>query len=557
MAALKLLKTAVKSLIASLTSDPFHGDKFKRAPINLFSHNRILQLLTLILLIIITYGCKKSPVEPEFEPQLIASINNITLVKGGSELVEVIAYDETGNVDDFTVSTGDAGTASVTTSGNTFTVTGVDYGETELTITGTSGKSTTVPVIVYNPQEMETEELVIAFSQTFEFRWSNSGYGALHEASCWHPITNDGFKPLGTLTFKGYDDPNGKYGIMVVKAKNGSNALAAPIDYDLVYQIQDGIWPVLDQFSSFWIPVPPPGYKALGIVTFESDNEDEKPGLDEVVCVREDLVVEGEAGDNIWKQIPIMPCFAYLYSWEIESPEAEPHENAYLATGTFVLAKGSNEPQKPTIHPVLNVLNVDLPLLAETPYIDYYPTLRSYNRPPVETFPIFERKILVPCTIIGDPFYEEDQMWRITNSPFYLLERQVYYVLVYNYYNKTSVVQHNSYIRKMGVNITESEEFWNETSISVSIEAGISIFGIGSKVSTTISRTLGYSTMTSISEFQEDEYQSGVDVPPGKAVAIWQQYNRFILKRHNGNTLEPVKTWEFGINSFVTDEYPD
>ena len=57
--------------------------------------------------------------------------------------------------------------------------------------------------------------------------------------------------------------------------------------------------------------------------------------------------------------------------------------------------------------------------------------------------------------------------------------------------------------------------------------------------------------------WQEEEYESGVDVLPGKAVAIWQRYNRFVLKRHNGTTVEPVKAWEFGINSFITDEYPD
>ncbi|MCW8812226.1 MAG: hypothetical protein OQK65_01730, partial [Chlorobium sp.] len=115
----------------------------------------------------------------------------------------------------------------------------------------------------------------------------------------------------------------------------------------------------------------------------------------------------------------------------------------------------------------------------------------------------------------------------------------------------------NSYTRRYGVTSTESEEFWNETSISVTVEAGISIKMFEAKVSTTISKSFGYSTMTSVSELEESEYQSGVDVLPGKAVAIWQRWNRYVLKRHNGTSLEPVKAWEFGINSFITDEYPD
>jgi len=148
-------------------------------------------------------------------------------------------------------------------------------------------------------------------------------------------------------------------------------------------------------------------------------------------------------------------------------------------------------------------------------------------------------------------------MWRVTNSPFYRLERQVFYKLLYHNHNQTSIPQSNSYTRRYGVTTEESNEFWSETSISVTAEAGISIKIFEAKVSTTVSKSLGYSTMTSITELEEQELESGVDVLPGKAVAIWQRYNRFVLKRHNGTSLEAVKAWEFGINSFITDEYPD
>jgi hypothetical protein len=205
----------------------------------------------------------------------------------------------------------------------------------------------------------------------------------------------------------------------------------------------------------------------------------------------------------------------------------------------------------------MNVLNVKLPMLAETPYQQYAPRLTGFDPPPDETVPILAREMLVPCTIVSDPLYGNNQMWRVTNSPFYRLERQVFYKLLYHNHNQTSITQHNSYTRRYGVTSTESEEFWNETSISVTVEAGISIKMFEAKVSTTISKSFGYSTMTSVSELEESEYQSGVDVLPGKAVAIWQRWNRYVLKRHNGTSLEPVKAWEFGINSFITDEYPD
>jgi len=247
-------------------------------------------------------------------------------------------------------------------------------------------------------------------------------------------------------------------------------------------------------------------------------------------------------------------------SWLIEQPVAGPHEDAYLSTGTFVATGESyvlGPGSPPAVNTVMNVLNVNLPMLAETPYQDYAPTLNGYDPPPEETVPILAREMLVPCTILNDPLYDNNQMWRITNSPFYRLERHVFYKLIYHNHNQTSVMQHNSYTQTIGVTTTESDEFWTETSISITAEAGISIFGIGGKISTTVSRSFGYSTMTSVAELQQDEYESGVDVLPGKAVAIWQRYNRFVLKRHNGTALEPVKAWEFGINSFITDEYPD
>ena len=551
MEALIILKSAVKSLMASQASNSYHEEEVKRAPINNFSLHRTL-LIPIFILIIITYGCKKSPVEPKFDPELLVSKLNIALVISGSESVDVSALDNQRNIDDFTVSTMDAGIASVTTSGNTFTITGVDYGITEIIVTSASGKKVELTVIIYNPQVLETEELLITFSQAFESRWNSSGYFP-PEGSFYHPLTSNGFKPLGSLGFEGIYDPNNTHGVMVLKAKDGSNALAQPVDYTLLWTDVGTI----GANGTFWIPVPPAGYKAMGIVAQAGHT---KPDLDDVVCVREDLTIPGESGILIWYFSKMLSDMDGFSSWLIEQPVAGPHEDAYLSTGTFVATGESyvlGPGSPPAVNTVMNVLNVNLPMLAETPYQDYAPTLNGYDPPPEETVPILAREMLVPCTILNDPLYDNNQMWRITNSPFYRLERHVFYKLIYHNHNQTSVMQHNSYTQTIGVTTTESDEFWTETSISITAEAGISIFGIGGKISTTVSRSFGYSTMTSVAELQQDEYESGVDVLPGKAVAIWQRYNRFVLKRHNGTALEPVKAWEFGINSFITDEYPD
>lgn len=204
----------------------------------------------------------------------------------------------------------------------------------------------------------------------------------------------------------------------------------------------------------------------------------------------------------------------------------------------------------------MNVLNVMLPMLTETPYQQYVPGLSGFDPPPFRTVPILARKMLVPCTIISDPLYTSNPSWIISNSPFYILEQQVFYKLLYHNHNQTSIVQQNSWARETGVTKEQSNTFWKETGISITAEAGISFMGFGGKISTTVSRSFGYSTMTSISEFDHTTITTGLNIPPGKAGAIWQRYNCFVLKRHNGTRLEPVRAWDIGINSFITDEYP-
>ena len=495
-------------------------------------------------------ACRKTDVEPvTIDPVLLVNTLNIALVKGGTQTVIVSTYDKYGDSDHFTATCKDASVASLSILDSTFIVTGVNYGSTAITITSSSGKNTEIPVRVYDLQVLDTEEILISFAQNFQYRWNDKGSGQSLDGSFYHPVTTDGFKPLGSLGFRGYYNPDGIHGVMIVKAKSGSDALAPPADYTEIWNDKGT---GSDTDGSFWMPVPPQGYKAMGVVVQAGYG---KPSLDDVVCVREDLTVPGEAGELIWGFCITMINPPYVFnSWKIEPPVAGPHENAYLSTGTFMALKACDPP---SIHSAMNVLNIKLPMLAETPYQDYVPSLKGYDPPPNETVPIMAREMLVPCTILSDPLYHNYQMWRITNTPFYRLERQVFYKLMYHNHNQTSIKQNNSYTRKIGVTTTESNEFYSETSISVTVEAGISIKMFESKISTTVTRSFGYSTMTSVSELQEDEYQSGVDVLPGKAVAIWQRYNRFVLKRHNGTSLEPVKAWEFGINSFVTDEYPD
>lgn len=513
------------------------------------TYRRLLVPVALaVAAVLVAVGCHKAPDVEPLEPKLLLSRLSVSVVPGGAEDVAVIATDEDNMPRTFTVECDSEGVATITHTDSTIRVTGLGCGTANVTVRCDSSLLRTFPVKVYDKMVLDAGELLVAFADSFEYRWCDRGSGQPDDGQYYHPLPPEGFKALGSIGLRGYYNPNGLEWIMVVKAKPGSDALAPPDSFRLVWADRGS---GADDDGSFWMPIPPDGYVALGLVAQRGYNV---PSLDDVVCVRADLTVPGAAGSYIWRyRVSLPPSYPFA-SWRIDPPDAGPHDDAYISTGTFV-AWASGSP--PSAHPVMNVLRIPLPLLSEAPYQTYVPLLTGYESPPEQTVPMMAKEVLMPCTLLNDSLFAGNPMWRINNSPFYRLERQVYYKLLYHNHNQTSQVQTNSVTIRSGVTTTESNRFWNETGISITVEGGLSIGMFSGKVSTTLSTTFGYESQTSVAELQEKEVSSSINTPPGKAAALWQKYNRYVLKRHNGTRLEPVAAWEFGIDSYVTDEYPD
>ncbi|GMI79138.1 hypothetical protein like AT3G04350 [Hibiscus trionum] len=71
----------------------------------------------------------------------------------------------------------------------------------------------------------------------------------------------------------------------------GFPALRKPVNYSLVWSTDYG-----NGCGFFWLPNPPLGYKAMGVVVTNTPNE---PSVEEVRCVREDLTETCEIMDNL------------------------------------------------------------------------------------------------------------------------------------------------------------------------------------------------------------------------------------------------------------------
>ncbi|KAE9584950.1 putative vacuolar protein sorting-associated protein [Lupinus albus] len=108
--------------------------------------------------------------------------------------------------------------------------------------------------------------------------------------------------PKGFYMLGSYSQPNNKalYGWVLVAKDVSSNTtnptLKQPIDYTLVWS-SESLKINQEGHAYIWLPSPPNGYKAVGhVVTTTPD----KPSLDKIRCVREDLTDQGEQYSLIW-----------------------------------------------------------------------------------------------------------------------------------------------------------------------------------------------------------------------------------------------------------------
>ncbi len=485
------------------------------------------------------------------------SLISVGVIPEASDTIHITATDETGDTVAWSASSDDTSIARVEwLDSSSVKVIGVDFGSTTLTISSASLSQKQIPVQVYNHTVLDVGELQITYVDSFVQRMQiyKDSY---HHASFYHPAVPAGWHALGT--WGGPEthswDMSGRYAVMIVKQTPGSDALMPPDSFRAIWYSgnpYDGA-----NHKCVYQPIPPKGYKAMGMVVATSDV---MPGKDEVVCIREDLTAPGSAGDFIWNSfIKTDHNFGdrQLGCFQIDPPLALSHDDgmAYLHTGTFV---GWNKDYNigPVAHEVMNVLKVKLPLLAEAPEQHYIPKLESYDEPPDYTLPLVSKVMLVPCSIVNDRTYANNTGWRVANSPFYRLERQVYYRCFDHQINRTSVEQSYDEHWTAGVQTSESEEYWNETSVSVTVECGVSIKFFSAKASGTFSKTFGYKSQSAVTELRETTKSPSLTTPAGKAAAIWVKCDRFVLKRHNGSRLEVVDAWEIERDSYVTDEYP-
>jgi hypothetical protein len=142
----------------------------------------------------------------------------------------------------------------------------------------------------------EQPHLEIVTTASFRWLWDEQGTGSRETISVWRPqAPSNEYALIGDYAHGTHLKPAG--GGLLVKAINEDPAnplLKAPVDYELRWESR-GAGGKSD--GSFWEPIAPPGYVAIGMVGNAGFT---KPLLDTYRCVREDLCEQRPYGDRIW-----------------------------------------------------------------------------------------------------------------------------------------------------------------------------------------------------------------------------------------------------------------
>jgi hypothetical protein len=398
-------------------------------------------------------------------------------------------------------------------------------------------------------QEVQFGDLVLRFTSSFDFRYNDRDSGANLDGGFWHPIPTTGFHALGSIGMPNYNDPNGKVAALCVKASQPlipgllKPALKPPTDYEFIWN-DKGSGARHD--GSCWRPLAPEGYVALGDVFAKGYN---KPALNDVMCVARELTFNGVVGGLIWddrgsganrdfSSYQIDPSRAYR-----ESSEGLFAVNSFAGVGSYT---------KPLTSPVANTLRLPVPVVesGEAPL----PQLTSKTQPPAHTVPVVDRIVTVPFTAVIDADKTID--WILQNSPFYTVQRSVYYdLLIYNN-NGTATPQKNSRSIQTGVTKTQTETFSINVGITVSYESGVNA-GVGSsKTSVQLSLQLGYQTSTAIAVMQSETQTAELTTLPQTAAALWLASNELQVFRADKTPVAPALGFNEGNTAYISQQYP-
>ncbi|MEZ4644142.1 MAG: Vps62-related protein [Chloroflexota bacterium] len=381
--------------------------------------------------------------------------------------------------------------------------------------------------------------LEIAFASQYQLAWGDWGSGADTDFSGWKATPPAGFLRLGDYAKTGYDSPQTP--MLVVRAIQ-PNALAYPTGYNQIWNDRKS---GADSDGSFWEPIPPAGYKALGCVIV---NNHSQPALDQIVCVREDLVTLGVVGSRIWGDWG-SGAASDVTLWQIV-PTSPPVDSklSYITSGSFC---GHNSYADMLSSNVAYALAVQLPIDSNNPPTTS-PVLTGTREPDPKTPPQLDAVSYLPCIMVQDDAYRNRLQAQVTDTPFYKLEKYVFYKLQ-SFDTNSGEGGEVSFSATVGMSTTEQTTVTN--TIGISMTAGYSSPNTtgGPSFSVTVSYSFALSESFSTTLMQSQTRTRTYPIPKDGAGALYSRTYEYQLKRADGTI---IKTWQLATDSMHFAVYP-
>jgi hypothetical protein len=409
-------------------------------------------------------------------------------------------------------------------------------------------------------------ELFITHVENFTWHWDDEGSGGKLAVSFWHPnapTIPEGYKALGTVALPAWGSDNlptnsshkvKEHTVAVcvrenpdVPSPDGKPALADPVDYAWVWSDKGT---GSKYAEALWRPVAPEGYVAMGLVA--SKDSYDKPPLDAVTCVREDLTYRAEASEKpVYKDTGTGGKHD-LSVWRNSVPskyvDSRDSARVLLSPNTYTAHTSYDRPRHlPDMHVLC------LPLPSEKSKTPTRPALEDRDRPAGQTPEALVGTVWVPFTAVKDE--DRSTEWKLANSPFYRIERKVSWSLLSFINNDTDTAQSVTDTVTTGIEKETIDTFSVNTGFSYSGNGGFSIGVISASVTTTFSLELGFSRSKSSKELESHSVARTLQVPAKHAGAMWVGTSTLQVTRGDKSLVaEPLI---FHDNNFHYDQFPD
>ncbi|RPI02924.1 MAG: DUF946 domain-containing protein, partial [Zetaproteobacteria bacterium] len=148
-------------------------------------------------------------------------------------------------------------------------------------------------------EELEEPALEVLYIKDFQLVWNDKGSGADSDGSFYRPVAPSGYSVIG---YYGQGNYYAADGVVAVVKELEPGALIEPERYEAIWTDSGS---GADRDGAFWKPIPPAGYTCLGVVVtgYCLGCGYAPPAVDQIRCVRSDLVAPGAAWMSIWNDV--------------------------------------------------------------------------------------------------------------------------------------------------------------------------------------------------------------------------------------------------------------